>query len=104
MSTTDRPRNSARGNRLLDRLPERDYHRLQPHLMAVNLAFQQVLYEPRGLIEYAYFPTGAVASALTVMEDGSAIEVATIGDEGVLGHTVARGGKWSPNKVIVQIG
>ena len=47
----------------------------------------QILYEARGPIEYAYFPTGAVLSALTVMQDGNAIEVATIGNEGLVGIT-----------------
>jgi CRP-like cAMP-binding protein len=64
-----------------------------------------VLYEFRGPIDYAYFPTGAVTSALTVMQDGSAIEVATVGTEGLVGHTAVFGsGRTSPNKVIVQIG
>jgi len=35
--------------------------------------------------------------------DGSAIEVATVGNEGVVGHTAATGGRTSPNKVIIQI-
>ena len=70
----------------------------------VKLAFNQVLYESRGPIDYAYFPTGAVLSALTVMTDGNAIEVATFGNEGLAGNSAATGGKTSPNKVIVQIG
>src|SRR4051812_35864284 len=100
----ERPPPAARGNRLLARLPEAEYRRLLPHLKSVQLAFKQVLYEPRSSIDYAYFPTGAVTSALTVMQDGSAIEVATVGDEGLVGHSAANGGKTSPNKVIVQIG
>ena len=56
-----------------------------PLLKPVKLAFNQVLYEPRGPIDYAYFPTGAVLSALTVMQDGNAIEVATVGNEGLVG-------------------
>jgi CRP-like cAMP-binding protein len=38
------------------------------------------------------------------MTDGSAIEVATVGKEGMVGHTAATGHMMSPNKVIVQIG
>src|SRR4051812_42547811 len=94
----------ARGNQLLALLPEADYRRLLPLLKAVRLRFKQVLYESRGPIDYAYFPTGAVCSALTLMQDGSAIEVATVGREGLIGHSVVGGGKTSPNKVIVQIG
>ena len=97
------PPPAAPGNRLLARLPEADYLRLLPLLKPVKLALNQVLYQARGPIDYAYFPTGAVLSALTVMQDGSAIEVATIGNEGLAGHTAAGGGKISANKVIVQI-
>jgi CRP-like cAMP-binding protein len=94
----------ARGNRLLAKLPEADYRSLLPFLKPVKLAFDQVLYESRGPIEYAYFPTGAVTSSLTVMQDGNAIEVATVGNEGIVGYTAAAGGTTSPNRVIVQIG
>ena len=92
------------GNRLLARLPDADYHRLVPFLKPVELALDLVLYESHGQIDFAYFPTGAVLSALTIMRDGSVIEVATTGNEGLGGHTAAFGGKTSPNKVIVQIG
>jgi CRP-like cAMP-binding protein len=96
---------SARGNQLLDRLPKAEYQRLLPLLKPVKLALEQVLYEVRGSIEYAYFPIRAVTSALTVMQDGTGIEVATIGNEGLVGHTAAFGsGRTSPNKLIVQIG
>jgi len=36
-------------------------------------------------LHYAYFPAGAVLSVLTVLQDGSAIETAKIGREGVFG-------------------
>jgi CRP-like cAMP-binding protein len=68
----------------------------------VTTELGQVLYEADGPIEYAYFPTGSVMSALTVMQDGNAIEVATIGSEGLVGH-YGLGGKTSPHRVIVQI-
>ena len=94
----------ALGNRLLARLPAEDYRRLAPHLTPVQLPLNQVLYESRGPIEHAYFPTGAVLSALAVMRDDNAIEVATVGNEGLVGYTAAIGGMTSTNKVIVQIG
>jgi CRP-like cAMP-binding protein len=89
-------------NRLLARLPEAAYRRLLPLLTPVPLNAGQILYEARGPIEYAYFPTGAVLSAMTVMEDGNAIEVATVGNEGLVGH-YGSGVKRSPHRVIVQI-
>lgn len=89
-------------NRFLARLPEVEYHRLLPHLEPVELQIKQVLYEAHGPIEHAYFPTDAVLSALTVMRDGNAIEVATVGHEGLVGH-YGFGGKTSPHKVIAQV-
>lgn len=37
------------------------------------------------------------------MEDGAVIEVATVGNEGLVGHTLLGAGARSPNKVVVQI-
>src|SRR3954469_14093389 len=94
---------AAPRNRFLAQLPEAEYRRLLPLLQPVELEADRVLYEPRGPIDYAYFPAGAVLSALTVMRDGNAIEVATVGYEGCVGH-YGFGGKTSPHKVIVQVG
>jgi CRP-like cAMP-binding protein len=95
-----RPPPAARPrNRLLARLPEAEYRRLLPLLEDVRLAYGQVLYEARGPIEYAYFPAGSVLSALTVMRDGNAIEVATVGNEGLVGHY----GRTSPHRVVAQL-
>src|SRR4051794_23097639 len=97
-----RPPAAGPRNRLLARLPEADYRRLESLMQPVSLASGQVHYEARGPIEYAYFPTGAVLSALTVMRDGNAIEVATVGNEGLVGH-YGFGGTASPHRVIVQV-
>ena len=97
-----RPTPAAPRNRFLARLPESEYRRLVPLLEPVNLSAGQILYEARGPIDFAYFPQGAVLSALTVMQDGNAIEVATIGNEGLVGH-YGSGGKRSPHRVIVQV-
>src|SRR3954471_22767527 len=94
---------AAPRNRFLAQLPEAEYRRLLPLLQPVELEADRVLYEPRGPIDYAYFPSGAVLSALTVMRDGNAIEVATIGNEGLVGH-YGFGGRTSPHRVVVQVG
>src|SRR4051794_22132226 len=93
---------AALRNRFLARLPEAGYRRLLPLLQPVTLTIDQVLYEAHGPMDYAYFPTGAVLSALVVMQDGNVIEVATVGHEGLVGH-YGSGGKTSPHRVIVQI-
>jgi CRP-like cAMP-binding protein len=91
------------GNRLLARLPPDEYQRLRRHLQLVPLALKHVLYEARSSVDYAYFPNRGVVSALTVMEDGRAIEVATIGDEGMVGLPLLVGAKTTANRLIVQV-
>src|SRR5579864_8943711 len=102
MSKT-KPQAAPHRNRLLARLPPAEYQRLLPRLQLVPLALKQVLYEVRSAIDYAYFPNRGVVSALTVMEDGRAIEVATIGDEGMVGLPLLVGAKTTANRLIVQV-
>src|SRR6202790_2692363 len=102
MSKT-KPPAAPQGNRLLARLPPEEYQRLLPRLQVVPLALKHVLYEARSPIDYAYFPNRGVVSALTVMEDGRAIEVATIGDEGMVGLPLLVGAKTTANRVVVQV-
>ena len=54
-------------------------------------------------IDFVYFPTRGAASAITIMEDGSAIEVATIGNEGVVGHSILFADDASTNDIIIQV-
>jgi CRP-like cAMP-binding protein len=98
-----RPQAAPHGNQLLARLPPQEYQRLVPHLQLVPLEMKHVLYEARSLIDYAYFPNRGVVSALTVMEDGRAIEVATIGDEGMVGLPLLVGANTTADRMIVQV-
>jgi CRP-like cAMP-binding protein len=91
-------------NLLLARLPPAESQRLLAKMRPVALEFKQVLHKFRCPIEYVYFPMRGAASAVTIMEDGSAIEVATIGNEGVVGHSILDGDDdASPNDIIMQI-
>jgi CRP-like cAMP-binding protein len=98
-----RERERESGNQLLDRLPEADYQRLYPRFKPVRLKFKQVLYETRSPIDAAYFPIRGVLSAVAVMKDGGAIEVANIGNEGMVGSPALIEAKYSPNRVFVQV-
>ena len=94
---------SQKANRLLARLSEDIYERIGRDLEPVSLEFKQVLYEPHAEVDYVYFPTSGSMSALTIMSDGAAIEVASVGREGALGVFAAFGPMTSPHKVIAQI-
>jgi CRP-like cAMP-binding protein len=89
-------------NRLLAQFPDAVLRRLQPRLELIDLPRDKVLYQPREPMDQAYFPTGSVLSAVSVMEDGNMIEVGTVGSEGMIGHS-ASAGTFYPCRVIVQI-
>ncbi len=92
-----RPRDRP-SNRLLASLPEREFVQLLPHLTTIPLQVKQVLHVKGELLGAVYFPNGGVVSITTLMNDGRLVEVATIGDEGMVGieaylgaHAVALG-------------
>src|SRR2546428_13890347 len=83
----NRPPPAAVQNLLLAALPTGDRDRLVPTLDVVPLKLKDLLHKPGEHIEYVYFPGGGFLSIVTVLEDGSMVEVATIGREGVIGVT-----------------
>ncbi len=90
-------------NRFIAKVPPSVRQRLLKHMEPVYFAFEEVLYHETEPIRFAYFPSGAVLSALAIMQDGTPIEVATIGNEGLIGHYSVGENVISPNKVIVQV-
>ena len=92
-----------RTNQLLARLPEDELRRLSLHLKLVSLPHKLVLDQVLQPIQYVYFPVRATLSMLTVMENGNAIEVGTIGYEGASGLTALLGSSLSLHRLVVQI-
>lgn len=93
----------ARENRLLELLPVADRTRIAVKLERTPLKFKQVMFEEGKPIRYVYFPIDGVVSLLTVMEDGSAVEVGTIGAEGMVGMPLLLGAQTSPGLAFAQI-
>ena len=89
-------------NRLLVSLPADDYALLAPNLAAVELERGRLLYDPGDRIDTVYFPHDGVISLMTLMENGAAIESATIGPEGALGLQSAVTPRQSLSRAIVQ--
>lgn len=90
-------------NRLLAALPPEEYERLLPHLQLVTLEYKQVLYQPNEPIKYVYFPKDGVISLLTIMENGEAVEVGTVGNEGFVGLPLFLGATSIPGQAFSQI-
>ena len=75
-------------NRLLAALPPEEMEVLRPGLEKVSLAFKKSLYEINQPIEFVYFIHRGVVSMVAEMEDGTEIEVAIVGPEGIVGLPV----------------
>lgn len=82
---------ARRANRLLNALPKEDYQRLHEHLRPHGVQQKQDMGEAGQRIAEVHFPVDAVVSILTRMNEGPSVEIATIGNEGVVGLTVAWG-------------
>ncbi|MBV6627653.1 MAG: Crp/Fnr family transcriptional regulator [Rivularia sp. (in: Bacteria)] len=90
-------------NQLLAALPLEDYQRLVPHLEPIDLVAGEVLCEPGETMTEAYFPTLAMISLVSIMEDGSTTEISLIGKEGMVGLPIFLGGNSTISRAIVQI-
>jgi CRP-like cAMP-binding protein len=89
-------------NRLLDSLPAEDLGLIAPQLVLIDLERGRLLYDPGDRIDTVYFPHDGVISLMTLMENGAAIESATIGREGALGLMAAVAPRPSLSRAIVQ--
>jgi CRP-like cAMP-binding protein len=94
--------NDPRQNHLLAVLPDEEHVRIFPHLEQVRLNLGDVLYESGGQLRYVYFPTTAIVSLLSLMENGSSAEIAIVGYEGIVGIALFMGGETMPNRAVVQ--
>lgn len=90
-------------NQLLAALPEEEYQRLLPHLENVDLTSGEVLAEPGETMTEVYFPTLAMISLVSIMENGSTTEISLVGKEGMVGLPVFLGGNSTTSRAIVQI-
>jgi CRP-like cAMP-binding protein len=91
-------------NRLLAMIPQREQERLAPQIELVSLDLKESLYQQDEPIEHVYFPISGVLSLVSGMEDGRAIEVATIGNEGMVGLPVfLQATRTSAHKAFAQI-
>jgi CRP-like cAMP-binding protein len=92
-----------RENRLLGTLDRATFEGLAPLLEPVNLEFKETLYEIGKPMDYAYFPVNSVLSMLARIDEKTSVEVATVGNEGMVGLPLFLGAEVSPGTVISQI-
>src|SRR5439155_10512458 len=80
-------------NRLLDMLPNGERVELVSMLDRAAITPHDVLQAAGQALRTVYFPISGVISLMTPLEDGTAIETATVGNEGMVGvHAFLGGG------------
>jgi len=91
-------------NRILAALPEAEFSLVAAHLVHVYLELGECLHRAGDKIEQVYFPEIGFISALSVLSDGSPLEIGLIGAEGVAGVSVILGATTSYSETMCQTG
>lgn len=90
-----------REKHLLCALTDSELEMLAPHLELVTMATSEVLFEANEKIHHIYFPITAFASLLCCLEDGTTVEVAMVGNEGMLGVSALMGNNESLTQALI---
>src|SRR5256885_4080023 len=96
--------NRQNPNHLLAVVDATEFQLLRPHLTTVELHSKEVLWEANRPIEAIYFPHNAVISIVALADGDIAVEVGSIGCEGMAGLPVLFGSQSSVSRALVQIG
>jgi CRP-like cAMP-binding protein len=90
-------------NKLIACLPPEDFARLKPYLKTVPFKRKEVIHRRNELMRHVVFPNGGVASVTTAMKDGTMVEIATVGHEGLLGIEAFFGNAMMPTESMIQV-
>jgi CRP-like cAMP-binding protein len=90
-------------NRLLRALSPAERQPLLPALELIALHMRDVLLEPAVPIPCVYFPLHGVVSLISTLGDGTQVEVATIGNEGLVGLPLVLYANTIPFTAFVQV-
>ena len=98
-----KPKRTMRdGNVLLDGLPIKERSTIIKLCEMVEHDFGDVLHEQGKAIRYAYFPLSGFISLVAIMDDHQPLEMELVGNEGVVGGTLALGVMTAPMRAVVQ--
>ena len=90
-------------NHLLAALSDEEFSPLESWLELISLPRGEVLARPGEPIEHAYFPTSGMVSIVALMSKGLGAEVATVGNEGMIGLPIYLGAASSPFHLMAQL-
>lgn len=89
-------------NRLIEALPRQQRNRMLDHCEPVALGFGTLLYQPDQRVRQVYFPLTGFISLMIALGDHKPLEMGLIGNEGMLGATLALEVPTAPMKAVVQ--
>jgi CRP-like cAMP-binding protein len=91
-------------NQLLELLPNGERQRLEEHMRRMPITPGDIYQHPGEDLRHVYFPLWGVVSLMTPLEDGSAVETAVVGNEGMVGiHAVLGGGRLGNAQAMGQV-
>jgi CRP-like cAMP-binding protein len=90
-------------NRLLAALPHEVLSSLRPHLKPVSLPRGRVLCDAEEPLKRVYFVEAGLVSMVSVFEDGTTPEMATVGREGMVDIGVFLGGEHALGRYVVPV-
>jgi CRP-like cAMP-binding protein len=90
-------------NHLLAAMTDAEAAGVERWLERVDLPRGYVIARPGGSIEHAYFPISGMVSIVALMADGLGAEVATVGNEGMIGLPIFLGADSSPFHLMAQL-
>jgi CRP-like cAMP-binding protein len=90
-------------NRLLSALSRDVQIRLLPRTEKIPMGTRLVLCEADAPISHVYFPLSGVVSLVLPLKGGESVEVATVGNEGIVGLPVFLGAERSSMKAFCQV-
>ncbi len=89
-------------NDLLNTLSAADFAALKPSLEYVDMPLRKTFSKGSRVIKRVFFPCSGMFSLIRELEDGSAIEVGLVGNEGFVGVPLLLGAPTSPLEALVQ--
>jgi len=90
-------------NRLLAGLSRDLQIRLLPRMEKVTLTVRQLLFEAGTPIGHVYFPLSGAMSLVMALQGGETVEIATVGNEGMVGIPVFLGSERSAMRAVCQV-
>lgn len=94
---------TAQPNHLLRALPADVLAALAPHLERVDVPLLETLASEGEPYEHVYFPETGVISIVSKLDDGTEVEIGTIGNEGMAGLNVVLGASSIPSLTLMEV-